>query len=368
MQSMQNAQNRFWNDASLIGIRDRSSRQWISGGTTFTAPTYRHLLADMWEIADVNEFNNFVQNKLPLYLENIRFRETITHSDANIVPQTGKDYYTQLMLNETTTEGIVRVKEEFNTYKTETNRFINIVNKRLTNNPNRKESLLLEINSTRNTAELETIIARNIDLLRDELKDIANSLVHFNDAKTQYKNTADTENVFRRLYDELRIASTVQEYESEGKRLLDEYIKYYPSKQTEQQQLTEKFNSIVSIETLNEYKTLYDQTRYRQDFRFFTGGNRPRVTRNGNHSKMNLPFDRVSNRDETILVIAEEVDTKTEKTYSGRYSFRTVSNYTGNWSGLTSGKTYRVIRIVVGTGNREDKEVKIPEPIEWTHP
>ncbi|UWV79316.1 hypothetical protein NW072_04635 [Mycoplasmopsis felis] len=80
---------------------------------TFTAPTYRHLLADMWEISDVTEFNNFVQNKLPLYLENIRFRETITHSDANMVPQTGKDYYTQLMLNETTTEGIVRVKEEF---------------------------------------------------------------------------------------------------------------------------------------------------------------------------------------------------------------------------------------------------------------
>ncbi|WP_416322844.1 hypothetical protein O7983_000354 [Mycoplasmopsis felis] len=368
MQSIQNAQNSFWNNASLIGIRDRSSRQWIPGEPIFTAPTYRHLLADIWEISDVTEFNNFVQNKLPLYLENIRFRETITHSDANMVPQTGKDYYTQLMLNKTTTEGIVGVKEEFNTYKTETNRFTNIVNKSLTSNPNRKESLLLEINSTSNTAELETIIARNIDLLRDELKDIANSLVHFNDAKTRYNNIADTENDFRRLYDELRIASTVQEYELEGKRLLDEYIKYYPSKQTEQQQLTEKFNSIVSIETLNEYKTLYDQTRYRQDFRFFTGGNRPRVTRNGNHSKMNLPFDRVSNREETILVIAEEVDTKTEKTYSGRYSFRTVSNYTGNWSGLTSGKTYRVIRIVVGTGDKEDKEIKIPEPIEWTHP
>ncbi|WP_322900972.1 hypothetical protein [Mycoplasmopsis felis] len=77
MQSMQNAQNSFWNDASLIGIRDRSSRQWISGGTTFTAPTYRHLLADMREIADVTEFNNFVQNKLPLYLKNIRFRKQL---------------------------------------------------------------------------------------------------------------------------------------------------------------------------------------------------------------------------------------------------------------------------------------------------
>ncbi|MCU9939270.1 hypothetical protein NW739_00200 [Mycoplasmopsis felis] len=67
MQSMQNAQNSFWNNASLFQIRDRSSRQWISGEPTFTAPTYRHLLADMWEISDVTEFNNFVQNKLPLY-------------------------------------------------------------------------------------------------------------------------------------------------------------------------------------------------------------------------------------------------------------------------------------------------------------
>lgn len=83
---------------------------------------------------------------------------------------------------------------------------------------------------------------------------------------------------------------------------------------------------------------------------------------------MNLPLDRVSNQRETILVIVEEVDTKQEKTFSGLYDFRTVSNYTGNWSGLTSGKTYRVIRIVVGSGNREDKEIKIPEPIEWTHP
>ncbi|WP_322900846.1 hypothetical protein [Mycoplasmopsis felis] len=308
MQSMQNAQNSFWNNASLIGIRDRSSRQWIPGEPTFTAPTYRHLLADMWEISDVTEFNNFLQNKLPLYLENIRFRETITHSDANMVPQTGKDYYTQLMLNQTTTEGIVRVKEEFLKYKREWEETKDLITEYSTN-VSVRDGYLNQLNNAYNIEEIERIKKQNIDLLKAKLIKIADSITEINQTiKDNFKARANETNItVSQLNTEIKNAQEVHDFAPRARIMINEYQSYYetnnsinnadPNYQTHRDEFERRIVALDTYQKTVEFEQYYDSIRYTDEYVLDTNyGVRLDNVNNSNNVRVSVLFNTVQNK------------------------------------------------------------------------
>ncbi|WP_322876284.1 hypothetical protein RRG38_03975 [Mycoplasmopsis felis] len=96
-----------------------------------------------------------------------------------MVPQTGKDYYTQLMLNETTTEGIVRVKEEFLNYKREWEETKDLITEYSTNNSVR-DVYLNQLNNAYNIEEIERIKEQNIGLLKAKLIKISDLITEVN--------------------------------------------------------------------------------------------------------------------------------------------------------------------------------------------
>ncbi|MCU9939271.1 hypothetical protein NW739_00205 [Mycoplasmopsis felis] len=112
-----------------------------------------------------------------------------------MVPQTGKDYYTQLMLNETTTEGIVRVKEEFLNYKREWEETKDLITEYSINDSVR-DGYLNQLNNAYNIEEIERIKEQNIDLFKTKLIKIADSITEVNQTiKDNFKARANETNI-----------------------------------------------------------------------------------------------------------------------------------------------------------------------------
>ncbi|WP_322900976.1 hypothetical protein [Mycoplasmopsis felis] len=99
------------------------------------------------------------------------------------------------MLNETTTEGIVRVKEEFLNYKREWEETKDLITEYSTNDSVR-DGYLNQLNNAYNIEEIERIKEQNIDLFKAKLIKIADSITEVNQTiKDNFKARANETNI-----------------------------------------------------------------------------------------------------------------------------------------------------------------------------